>query len=150
MHGVTWKAGHEDQSPKPEVGGSSPPCPAAILGKAGFSDQEDGPLLSAVRQLSILLATTQSATLVEVMAARREIPQRELRNNVSAVLREVESGETVRVTVRGRPVAELVPISPRKEHLSPADVERITRDAPLDPGFSTDVEDVAGATIDEL
>lgn len=84
------------------------------------------------------------------MSRKREIPQRELRNNISAVLREVESGHAVRVTVRGRPVAELVPVSPGKEHLSPADVERIVRDSPLDPGFTADVESVAGATIDEL
>ncbi len=84
------------------------------------------------------------------MGASREIPQRELRNNVSAVLREVESGQTLRVTVRGRPVAELVPLSPRREHLSPGDVKRILRDAPLDPSFTADVEEVVGATIDEL
>jgi len=81
---------------------------------------------------------------------KREIPQRELRNNVSAVLREVEAGQAVRVTVRGRPVAELVPVSSRQEHLSPADVERIVRDGPLDTGFAADVQAVAGATIDEL
>lgn len=80
----------------------------------------------------------------------RVIPQRELRNNVSAVLREVEAGEAVRVTVRGRPVAELVPVSSRKETLAPAEVERIVRDAPLDSGFAADVEATAGATIEEL
>ncbi|MGH9132730.1 MAG: type II toxin-antitoxin system Phd/YefM family antitoxin, partial [Ilumatobacteraceae bacterium] len=84
------------------------------------------------------------------MRPKREIPQRELRNNVSAVLRDVEAGEALRVTVRGRPVAELVPVSPKKEHLSPADVERIVRDAPLDPGFTADVDAVADATIDEI
>lgn len=84
------------------------------------------------------------------MGPRREIPQRELRNNAGAVLREVEAGATVRVTVRGRPVAELVPLSVKEEHLSPADVERIVDEAPLDPAFVTDVESVAGATIDEL
>ena len=84
------------------------------------------------------------------MRPRRDIPQRELRNNVSEVLRSVQGGEPVRVTVRGRPVAELTPVSARKEHLTPAEVERIVRDAPLDPGFSADVESAAGATIDEL
>ena len=73
-----------------------------------------------------------------------------MRNNISAVLREVEAGHAVRVTVRGRPVAELVPVSSRKEHLSPSEVERIVRDAPLDQGFAADVEVIAGATIDEL
>ena len=84
------------------------------------------------------------------MQPKREIPQRELRNNVSAVLREVEAGHALRVTVRGRPVAELVPVSLRKEYLSPAELERILRSAPLDAAFAADVEAAAGATIDEL
>ena len=62
----------------------------------------------------------------------REIPQRELRNNVSAVLREVEAGESRRVTVRGRPVADLVPVAARKRGLSPEEVARIVAQAPLD------------------
>ena len=41
--------------------------------------------------------------------ADRTIPQRELRNNVAAVLRAAEAGETFTVTVRGRPVARVVP-----------------------------------------
>jgi prevent-host-death family protein len=43
--------------------------------------------------------------------AERSIPQRELRNNVGAILRAAEAGETFTVTVRGRPVARLVPAS---------------------------------------
>lgn len=39
------------------------------------------------------------------------IPQRELRNNVSEVLRRAEAGERIVVTVDGRPVAELGPVS---------------------------------------
>lgn len=41
--------------------------------------------------------------------AHRVIPQRELRNNVGGVLREAEAGATFTITVRGRPVARLVP-----------------------------------------
>lgn len=41
------------------------------------------------------------------------IPQRELRNDVSAVLRRVEAGEEFVVTVSGRPVAELRPVRDR-------------------------------------
>ncbi|HEY8453226.1 MAG: type II toxin-antitoxin system prevent-host-death family antitoxin [Micromonosporaceae bacterium] len=37
------------------------------------------------------------------------IPVRELRNHVSEVLRRVEAGETLEVTVNDRPVALLVP-----------------------------------------
>ena len=36
---------------------------------------------------------------------------RDLRNNVSAVLRRVEQGEHLRVTVHGRPIADLVPLA---------------------------------------
>lgn len=84
------------------------------------------------------------------MRSRREIPQRELRNNVAGVLREVEAGGAVRVTVRGRPVADLVPLSGKQEHLSPAEVRRIVAEAPLDERFAADLESVAGTTIDEL
>jgi len=38
-----------------------------------------------------------------------EIGARELKATLSAVLRRVRSGEVVRVTVRGRPVADIVP-----------------------------------------
>jgi len=45
------------------------------------------------------------------------IPQRELRNNVSDVLRRAESGERFTITVDGRPVAELGPLT-RPRHLA--------------------------------
>lgn len=80
----------------------------------------------------------------------REIPQRELRNHVSDVLRTVEAGESLRVTVRGRPVADLVPVTGRKRGLSPVEVARIVAQAPLDTGFVADLDQAAGATIDEL
>ncbi len=80
----------------------------------------------------------------------REIPQRELRNHVSAVLREVAAGAHLRVTVDGRPVADLLPITERHRFVSRADVERIIRLAPLDPGFEADVASVVPETIDDL
>jgi prevent-host-death family protein len=42
------------------------------------------------------------------------IPQKELRNNVGAVLRRAEAGEEFTVTVAGRPVARLGPAHPRQ------------------------------------
>jgi prevent-host-death family protein len=47
-----------------------------------------------------------------------EIAARELRNDVSAVLRRVEAGERLRVTISGRPVAELVPLPTRPRSVS--------------------------------
>ena len=54
----------------------------------------------------------------------RTIPQRELRNNVAAVLRAAEAGETFTVTVRGRPVARVVP--PGEPGRPRVDVDRET------------------------
>ena len=48
------------------------------------------------------------------------IPQKELRNNVSDVLRRVEAGEEFTVTVAGRPVARLGPARPRQWVRGPA------------------------------
>ncbi|HUZ09116.1 MAG TPA: type II toxin-antitoxin system prevent-host-death family antitoxin [Acidimicrobiales bacterium] len=42
------------------------------------------------------------------------IAQKELRNQVGEVLRRVEAGETLTVTVAGRPVAELGPAHRRR------------------------------------
>lgn len=39
-----------------------------------------------------------------------DIPQREFRNNTAGLLRRVEGGERLRITVHGHPVAELVPV----------------------------------------
>jgi prevent-host-death family protein len=43
-----------------------------------------------------------------------EIPQRELRNNIAAVLRAAEAGAEYTVTVGGRPVARLGPYRARR------------------------------------
>lgn len=78
----------------------------------------------------------------------RVIPQRELRNNVAAILRAVEAGEAFTVTVRGRPVARLVPPGdgPR------VDVDRATLlrilDGPDDAELAAEL-DAAEAPLDD-
>jgi prevent-host-death family protein len=52
------------------------------------------------------------------------IPQKELRNQISEVLRRVEAGETLTVTVAGRPVAELGPAH-RQRWVSGARLARV-------------------------
>jgi antitoxin (DNA-binding transcriptional repressor) of toxin-antitoxin stability system len=51
------------------------------------------------------------------------------------VLRKVEAGETIVITRRGKPVADLVPHVPEEESrwLSPADVLEIRETAEADP-----------------
>ena len=45
---------------------------------------------------------------------RKTITQRQLRNDSSSVLREVQAGQTLVVTRNGIPVAELRPVPPRR------------------------------------
>lgn len=78
------------------------------------------------------------------------IPQRELRNHIAQVLRRVEAGERLRITVAGRPVADLVPLGGvRRTFVPRAEWMQVLVRAPLDPGFSIDLEAVS-ATIDDL
>jgi prevent-host-death family protein len=60
------------------------------------------------------------------------IPQRELRNNVSDVLRRAESGERFTITVAGRPVAELGPPGERDHAATLADLQQILEATPVD------------------
>lgn len=82
----------------------------------------------------------------------REIPQRDLRNHVGEALREVEQGATLRVTVRGRPVADLVPIAEDRapRFASRAAMQRLLGRIQPDPDFRRDVTSALPDTIDEL
>ncbi|MDE0374671.1 MAG: type II toxin-antitoxin system prevent-host-death family antitoxin [bacterium] len=48
----------------------------------------------------------------------REVASRELRNRTGALLESVAEGKRITVTVRGRPVAELVPVASRPAWMS--------------------------------
>jgi prevent-host-death family protein len=82
--------------------------------------------------------------------ADRTIPQRELRNNISEVLRAAEAGETFTVTVRGRPVARLIPpgdVDKPRTDVDRATLRRILA-GPLDDALEADL-DAAEAPIDD-
>ena len=80
----------------------------------------------------------------------RVIPQRELRNDVAEVLRDVAAGRSVRITVRGRPIADLVPVSEARQFVPRSEFEPILTNGSLDAGFMRDVQAALGSTIDEL
>jgi prevent-host-death family protein len=79
-----------------------------------------------------------------------DIPARELRNNVSAVLRRVEAGERLRVTVSGRPVAELVPLETRPRTIAWEALFAGNADWRADPGLSKELADLLPDTTDEV
>jgi prevent-host-death family protein len=80
-----------------------------------------------------------------------EIPSRALRNDTAGVLRRVEAGERMVVTVNGRPVAELVPMQQvRRGWIGRAElVARLGR-AQADPGLRADLAELAGESTDDL
>ncbi|MDQ6749306.1 MAG: hypothetical protein M3Z33_00905 [Actinomycetota bacterium] len=55
-----------------------------------------------------------------------------------------------RCSLRGKPVADIVPAAARRTARSPDEVGRILAQAPLDAGFAGDLDAAAGATIDDL
>lgn len=71
------------------------------------------------------------------------IPQRELRNNVSDVLRRAEAGEEFEITVDGRPVARLTGIVGRRRFVPAEEFMRLfaTPFAPDWESFRRDVSE---------
>jgi len=78
-----------------------------------------------------------------------DIPARDLRNDVSAVLRRVEAGERLRVTVSGRPVAELIPLPTRAGTLSWSEFARGLEGALADPALTRQLRDLVPDTTDD-
>lgn len=79
-----------------------------------------------------------------------DIPARDLRNDVSAVLRRVEHGERLRVTVSGRPVAELVPLPTRPQSMAWATFLRRSARWRADPGLAGELAELLPGTTDDL
>lgn len=78
----------------------------------------------------------------------RDISVRELRNRTAEVLRRVEAGERLRVTVDRRPVAELHPLAARSAWVP----RRRAVDALVqsDAGLREDLAAALPDTVDEL
>jgi prevent-host-death family protein len=79
----------------------------------------------------------------------RSISVRDLRNTVSEVLRRVEGGERLTVTVDRRPVAEIVPL-PRRRTVPAAEALAIASRHAADRGLLRDLRGVLADTTDDL
>lgn len=75
---------------------------------------------------------------------------RELRNDVSKVLRRVEAGEALVVTVNRRPVARLVPIDRRRTYVPLAELAEALQYASADHALLDDLRRMVPDTTDDL
>ena len=75
---------------------------------------------------------------------------RELKNRLSEVLRGVEQGDHVTVTVDRRPVARLVPIDDKPTWTSGRQFVARFRDRLADPALLADLDELVPDTTDDL
>ena len=80
--------------------------------------------------------------------APEDVSVRELRNHTADVLRRVEAGERLRVTVDRRPVAELVPLPQRSTWVPRQRV--IDALVQADSGLQAQLDEALPDRIDEL
>lgn len=79
-----------------------------------------------------------------------DVASRDLRNNTRAVLDRVEAGESVTITVGGRPVAVLQPVGRRPRWVTREEFLGQVVARPADPGLRTDLRTLAPDTTDDL
>lgn len=79
-----------------------------------------------------------------------DVGVRALRNRTAEVIAAVESGERVTLTVRGAPVADIVPHGRRTRWLSGDRLTRELAERSADPALRDELAELAGQTLDEL
>ncbi len=79
-----------------------------------------------------------------------EVASWELRNGSRALLDRVEQGETVVITVDGRPVARLEPVGRRPRWLPRAEFLTKIVAYQADPGLARDLAEISDETTDDL
>ena len=79
-----------------------------------------------------------------------DVASRELRNHTRSLLDRVAAGETVRITVDGRPVATLEPLNDRPRWMPREDFVRRVLVHQADPGLARDLAELAPDTTDDL
>jgi prevent-host-death family protein len=79
-----------------------------------------------------------------------EIGVRELRNETTRVVDAVRAGERVTLTVRGEPVADIVPHGGRTRWLAGAVMTAQLERRAADAGLRGDLDELAGQTLADL
>ncbi|MGH2947330.1 MAG: type II toxin-antitoxin system Phd/YefM family antitoxin [Solirubrobacteraceae bacterium] len=79
-----------------------------------------------------------------------EIGVRDLRNRTAEVIAAVELGERVTLTVRGKPVADIVPHGARSRWLAGERLRDELAERAADPDLREDLAELAGETLGDL
>ncbi|MDP9428087.1 MAG: type II toxin-antitoxin system prevent-host-death family antitoxin [Actinomycetota bacterium] len=79
-----------------------------------------------------------------------DVGVRELRNETARVIDALRAGERVTLTVRGEPVADIVPHGGRTRWLSGSALREQLEHRAADPGLRSDLDEVAGDTLADL
>lgn len=78
------------------------------------------------------------------------VASRQLRNNTKAVLARVEAGESITITVDGRPVAIFRPVDRRPTSMSRDEFIGGVLTAQADPGLRTELREMLPETTDDM
>lgn len=88
---------------------------------------------------------------IQWQSGEEEISLRDLRNHISEVLRRVEAGVPVTVTVDRRPVARLVPLPARRETMPSGEFfAQLGRIGGADRGLSDELRELLPETTDDV
>ena len=79
-----------------------------------------------------------------------DVGSRELRNNTRALLDRVAAGESITITVAGRPVATLEPVDRRPRFMARDEFIRRVIAHPADAELRTELRELAPDTTDDL
>jgi prevent-host-death family protein len=78
------------------------------------------------------------------------VASRELRNNTRALLDRVDAGESITITVDGRPVAVLLSVGRRPRWMAKGEFSRRIMGRQADPGLRQELRDLAPDSTDDL
>ena len=78
------------------------------------------------------------------------VASRELRNSTRSLLDRVQAGETLTITVDGRPMAVLAPVGRRRRWISSDEFTSTVLAHQADPALAHDLQDLAGEMTDEV
>lgn len=77
---------------------------------------------------------------IATLAPMSEIPQKKLRNEIGEILRRAEAGEVFTITVSGRPVAKLGPLTGDRQWVPASALEDLWK-LPVDENLAEDLKE---------